>query len=307
MEMSSVRRLAHRALPQTGHDHALASQRDGVCADPIDVSNAPIAGSNPMVLNKSFAAHSLMAFWPAASWLLDGRKPAAAVVAPLPSLAPERTAAQCVDAQASQALLHQAVQHPYLLDLASGEQPETRWAMQDSARQDYAYSVHIPRYLIAGISRLENPAHRLALLANLTEESGQYEQEELDELAAIGIESEWIVGLPHPELFRRFRRALGVLDDDDRPEAVGSGQGDAEGPGLAVLLLLAERQPPGCGFPGAPPALRGSAGPGSAPPACSPCGWRGQGSAAPLAGWDLGAGKPWERYMAKPDTADWNS
>jgi pyrroloquinoline quinone (PQQ) biosynthesis protein C len=198
----------------------LASQRDGVCADPTDVSYAPITGSDPMALNKSFAAHSLLAFWPSAAQVLDGRKPAAAVVAPLPRPAPQQTAAQCVDALASQALLHQAVQHPYLLALASGELPDTRWAMQDFARQYYAYSAHFPRYLTAVISKLENPAHRLALLENLTEESGQYEQEELDELAAFGIESEWIVGLPHPELFRRFRRALGVLDDDASPEAI---------------------------------------------------------------------------------------
>lgn len=55
---------------------------------------------------------------------------------------------------------------------------------------------------------------------NLTEESGHYEQEELDELAAIGIQREWIVGLPHPELFRRFRRALGVRDEEGGEEAL---------------------------------------------------------------------------------------
>jgi hypothetical protein len=112
------------------------------------------------------------------------------------------------------------VQHPYLNALAYGELPDTRWALRDFGRQYYAYSAHFPRYLTAVISKLENPAHRLALMENLTEESGQYEQEELDELAAIGIAPEWIVGLPHPELFRRFRGALGVMDDDACPEAI---------------------------------------------------------------------------------------
>jgi len=37
-----------------------------------------------------------------------------------------------------------------------------------------------------------------------------YDQEELDELAEIGIDAEWIVGIPHPELFQRFRSALHV-------------------------------------------------------------------------------------------------
>lgn len=197
-----------------------ASHRNGVCADPTDISFTPIVGSDQMVLNQSFPYHSLMAFWPSATQLLASRKPAAAVVAPLPSPGPERIAAQHVDSLASQALLHQAVHHPYLSALASGELPDTRWALRDFAHQYYAYSAHFPRYLTAVISKLENPAHRLALMENLTEESGQYEQEELDELAAIGIEPEWIVGLPHPELFRRFRRALGVLDDAAGPEAI---------------------------------------------------------------------------------------
>ena len=198
----------------------LAPQRTGVCDDPTDISFAPIIGFDLMMQKRSFPFNSLMAFWPPASQLLDARKPAAAVIAPLTSPAPERTAAQYVDALASQALLHQAVQHPYLTALASGELPDTRWALRDFARQYYAYSAHFPRYLTAVISKLENPAHRLALMENLTEESGQYEQEELDELAAIGIDAEWIVGLPHPELFRRFRRALGVLDHDSTPESI---------------------------------------------------------------------------------------
>jgi pyrroloquinoline quinone (PQQ) biosynthesis protein C len=197
-----------------------ASQHNGVCADPTDVSFAPLAGSDLMVLNKSFPSHSVMAFWPSAIQLLDSGKPAAALISPPPSPAPKRTAAQCVDMLASQALKHQAVQHPYLAALASGELPDTRWALQDFARQYYAYSAHFPRYLTAVISKLENPSHRSALMENLTEESGQYEQEELDELAAIGIQPDWIVGLPHPELFRRFRRALGVLDNEARPELI---------------------------------------------------------------------------------------
>ena len=70
------------------------------------------------------------------------------------------------------------------------------------------------------ISRLERPAHRVALIENLTEESGQYEQEELDELAAIGVRPEWIVGVPHPVLFARFGAALGVSDDSAQDEPI---------------------------------------------------------------------------------------
>ena len=199
---------------------AFASQLNGVCADLINSSRAALNGSTAMVPTKLSTSHSLLAFWPSAPLLLDARRPAAAGVAPRSKPAAAPPAAQYVDSLASQALRHQAVQHPYLTALASGALPNMRWALQDFARQYYAYSAHFPRYLTAVIAKLEDPAHRLALLDNLTEESGRYEQEELEELAAIGIEPEWIVGLPHPELFRRFRRALGVLDDEARPEAI---------------------------------------------------------------------------------------
>jgi pyrroloquinoline quinone (PQQ) biosynthesis protein C len=191
---------------------AFASQLNGVFADLSDASRTAFDGSASMVLGKSSRFDLLMALRPSAPLQ---------VYAPQPVPAPQAiTAAQFVDGLAAQALSHQAVQHPYLRALAWGELPDTRWALRDFGRQYYAYSAHFPRYLTAVISKLENPAHRMALMENLTEESGQYEQEELDELAAIGIAPEWIVGLPHPELFRRFRRALGVMDDDAAPEAI---------------------------------------------------------------------------------------
>ncbi len=44
------------------------------------------------------------------------------------------------------------------------------------------------------------------------EESGQYEEEELLELKECGVQPEWIIGFTHPELFKRFRNAIGVDD-----------------------------------------------------------------------------------------------
>jgi CRP-like cAMP-binding protein len=118
---------------------------------------------------------------------------------------------------------HRAVKHRYLQALAEGTLPDLRWALADFGRQYFGYSAHFPRYLTTVISRLDQPQHRAALLENLTEESGVYGEEELQELAAFGIEAEWIVGIPHPKLFQRFRRALGVVDspiEDDSIEVV---------------------------------------------------------------------------------------
>jgi hypothetical protein len=61
------------------------------------------------------------------------------------------------------------------------------------------------------------------LLAALTEETGSYSRADLDKLAAAGIEPEWIVGVPHPELFQRFQVAMGVppaAEDEDELEVV---------------------------------------------------------------------------------------
>ncbi len=119
-----------------------------------------------------------------------------------------------VDELINEALSHRAVNHPYLHALSSGTLPDNHQALTDFARAYYGYSAHFPRYLTAAISRLDNAAHRRALVENLTEESGHYHEEELAELESAGIRREWIVGVPHPELFRRFRDALGLQGEE---------------------------------------------------------------------------------------------
>ena len=118
----------------------------------------------------------------------------------------------------AEAISHRAVNHPYLEALASGDFPDFRWALSDFGRHYYGYSAHFPRYLTQTISRLSESRHRNGLLENLTEESGQYEDEELQELEKAGIAADWIVGVPHPELFKRFCDALeihvGAVNED---------------------------------------------------------------------------------------------
>jgi pyrroloquinoline quinone (PQQ) biosynthesis protein C len=131
--------------------------------------------------------------------------------------------ADYVDHLGSMALQHCAVRHPYLRAMAAGSLPSLYGALQDFALHYYGYSAHFPRYLTALISKLEKPEHRAALLENLTEESGQYEEEELTELKEFGVQPEWIVGIPHPVLFKRFRNSIGVNNtamQDDHIEVV---------------------------------------------------------------------------------------
>jgi pyrroloquinoline quinone (PQQ) biosynthesis protein C len=128
------------------------------------------------------------------------------------------SAEEAVDALTATALNHRAVRHPYLAALADGTLPDPAWALADFARQYLGYVAHFPRYLTALISRLEIPAHRQALLENLMEESGQYDTAELETLAGLGIAAEWIEGVPHPQLFERFRLAVAGAGGDDAKE-----------------------------------------------------------------------------------------
>ena len=111
------------------------------------------------------------------------------------------------------------VEHDYLKALSNGRFPDLRWAMADFARHYAGYSNHFPRYLSTTIGRLETHEHRAGLLENLTEESGQYSDEDLEEIASFGIDPSWIVGVPHPLLFRRFQQAVGGQEGARSTEA----------------------------------------------------------------------------------------
>ncbi len=107
-----------------------------------------------------------------------------------------------------EAINHNAVHHPYLKALAEGNFKNTHLVLQDFAGQYYGYSSWFPKYLTAAISKLNNPIHRHFLLQNLTEESGHLAGGELQAVLGLGIQEEWIQGVPHPVLFRRFVKAM---------------------------------------------------------------------------------------------------
>jgi pyrroloquinoline quinone (PQQ) biosynthesis protein C len=110
----------------------------------------------------------------------------------------------------SEALQHRAVQHPYLKALANGEFEDMEAVLKDFASQYGFYSSWFPRYLTAVISKLENPDYRNHLLDNLSEESGHLHEEDLVAVRELGIKDEWVQGIPHPILFKRFQVAMGI-------------------------------------------------------------------------------------------------
>ena len=113
----------------------------------------------------------------------------------------------------NEALNHRAVNHPYLKALANGEFENMEAVLKDFASQYGFYSAWFPRYLTGVISQLENPEFRNHLLDNLSEESGHLHEEDMVAVRELGIKDEWVQGVPHPQLFKRFQHAMGVDAD----------------------------------------------------------------------------------------------
>jgi pyrroloquinoline quinone (PQQ) biosynthesis protein C len=106
------------------------------------------------------------------------------------------------------ALQHQAVHHSYLKKLSQGEFSNMEKALAYFASQYEGYSVWFPKYLQAVIDKLSNPSHKSHLLENLAEEKGQLDEDDLQAIRAMGIEDSWVVGIPHPNLFQQFKKAI---------------------------------------------------------------------------------------------------
>ena len=117
-----------------------------------------------------------------------------------------------------EAKAHRALHHPYLAALANGTLTDPLGALQRFTAEYAVYTSSFQNYLLLCMSKLESQKHRSILLENLCEESGMIEADELAELVAIGIRPEWVQGVPHPEMFARFRRALGAAEIRDTGE-----------------------------------------------------------------------------------------
>jgi pyrroloquinoline quinone (PQQ) biosynthesis protein C len=120
------------------------------------------------------------------------------------------TSHEFVKTLCEQACKHRAVNHPYLQQLIAGDVPDIKGALKDFVYQYSAYSIDFIRFLTATISQLENGEHRKALMKNLIEETGRIDAENAALLGTIGIELEWVDGIPHPELFLRYMNAAGI-------------------------------------------------------------------------------------------------
>lgn len=103
----------------------------------------------------------------------------------------DRAAAELVDGLIGQAIQHQAVQHPYLHALGSGNLPDLPFALRDLARHYGGYVRFGSRFLETLTARLEDPAHRASMQQRLAREMG-------------------VVAPASVVLFQRFRSAVGA-------------------------------------------------------------------------------------------------
>lgn len=113
---------------------------------------------------------------------------------------------------------HRALHHPYLKALSEGTLPDPLGALRRFTAEYAVYTKSFQNYLLLCMSKLEAQEHRSILLENLCEESGMVEEDELAELAQMGIQPEWVQGVPHPEMFAHFRKAIGADDVRDTGE-----------------------------------------------------------------------------------------
>lgn len=123
-------------------------------------------------------------------------------------------AEECVERLQSYAASSYAANHPLLVALSQGAFHDLPGALRRFLREYYIYSRGFTRYLGAVMSALHSPEHRAALAGNAAEEAGVLDAHHEAELRAARIDPE-DARAPHPELFRRFLRAV-----DMDPEAL---------------------------------------------------------------------------------------
>lgn len=102
-----------------------------------------------------------------------------------------------------------AADHPLPRALSQGAFHDLRGALRRFLIEYYVYSRGFSRYIGAVTSNLEDPEHRALLTSNAADEAGLLDVHRAAELRSLNIDPE-AASAPHPELFRRFLRAIGV-------------------------------------------------------------------------------------------------
>jgi len=111
----------------------------------------------------------------------------------------EGSAQQFVEALLMDVSTHTALNHPYLVRLASGDLPDVDEALRDYAFNYSHYSKDFVHYLEGVVSRIENVKHQQLIRENLLEEEGEPGAKALEDR-------------PHVEIFENFKHRIGIDD-----------------------------------------------------------------------------------------------
>jgi len=128
------------------------------------------------------------------------------------------------------------LQHSFLRCFEKGEFYNMTEAASIFALNHYVYSKNFINYLQTVAAKIESEEIKRPILENINEERGNYEDEDVDTLSAMGIEEEWYNKIPHKLLSQRFFESLGIdpqsipmisFNDDGTPLVAT----DEDGPG----------------------------------------------------------------------------
>lgn len=118
-----------------------------------------------------------------------------------------------VDILQSYAIESRAVRHSLLSEIAEGDLVDLASVIRRFLSEYYFYSRRFTQALGATLAALEAPEHRALLTGNMAEESGFIAPEHERLLREQGIDPEWVKA-PHPVLFQRCLRAMGLAPEE---------------------------------------------------------------------------------------------
>jgi L-fuculose-phosphate aldolase len=102
---------------------------------------------------------------------------------------------------------HSILQHPFLKHFQSVKYADMNSATQDFATEHYVYSRNFQVYLKNVLRKIDDEESIKLIGANIKEESGHYDEDDLEFMEKHDIGRESYNGIAHPKLMKRFVKA----------------------------------------------------------------------------------------------------
>lgn len=107
---------------------------------------------------------------------------------------------------------HPALNHPYLSCMRGDSNalnlPNFPAAILDFAKNYAIYHKYLPSILSFALGKIQSEKHIAELIISLSHEEGVLSENDIENLAEIGVRKEWVYGIPHDVLFDCFMTNL---------------------------------------------------------------------------------------------------